>query len=89
MLQKIVQRWKRTKHPAIFLVYDATQRICCCNNWSSIVKATGATDLKDDAMKFAKAAEKFGKILGNDVVTQGNAFSYKQIYQDVVDKAGY
>ena len=48
-----------------------------------------AADLKIDAMNFAKAAEKFGNILGNDVVTQGNSFSYKQIYQDVIDKAGY
>jgi len=47
------------------------------------------TDLKIDAMNFAKAAEKFGKILGNDFVTRGNTFSYKQCYQERVDKAGY
>jgi len=48
-----------------------------------------AADLKIDAMTFAKAAEKFGNILGNDIVTRGNSFSYKQRYQDVIDKAGY
>ena len=48
-----------------------------------------AADLKIDAMTFAKAAEKFGNILGNDIVTQGNSFSYKQIYQERIDKAGY
>ena len=48
-----------------------------------------ATDLKDDAMTFAKAAEKFGNILGNDFVTQGNSFSYKQTYRKRIDKAGY
>ena len=47
------------------------------------------TDLKIDAMTFAKTAEKFGKILGNDYVSLGNTFSYKQVYQDVIDKAGY
>jgi hypothetical protein len=47
------------------------------------------TDLKIDAMSFAKAAEKFGKILGNDYVSLGNCFSYKQVYQDMIDKAGY
>ena len=47
------------------------------------------TDLKIDAMTFAKTAEKFGKILGNDYVSLGNSFSYKQVYQDVIDKAGY
>ena len=47
------------------------------------------TDLKIDAMTFAKTAEKFGKILGNDYVSLGNTFSYKQVYQDLVDKAGY
>ena len=40
------------------------------------------TDLKNDAMSFAKAAEKFGRILGNNIVTRGNTFSYKRIYQD-------
>jgi hypothetical protein len=38
------------------------------------------TDLKIDAMKFAKAAEKFGKFLGHDYVSLGNSFSYKQVY---------
>ena len=47
-----------------------------------------ATDLKDDAMTFAKAAEKFGNILGNDIVTRGNSFSYKEMYQKI-EKAGY
>jgi hypothetical protein len=47
------------------------------------------TDLKIDAIIFAKAAEKFGKFLGNDYVSLGNSFSYKQVYQDVIDKAGY
>ena len=46
-------------------------------------------DLKNDAMTFSKAAEKFGKFLGNDIVTQENSFSYQQTYQDVIDKAGY
>ena len=46
-------------------------------------------DLKIDAAAFAKAAEKFGKILGNDIVTQGNSYIYQQIYQHVIDKAGY
>jgi len=48
-----------------------------------------AADLKNDAMTFAKAAEKFGKILGKEIVTFGNSFSYKQCYQERVDKAGY
>ena len=47
------------------------------------------TDLKNDAMTFAKAAEKFGKRLGNEIVTRGNSGSYKQIYQELIDKAGY
>ena len=47
------------------------------------------TDLKIDVMTFAKTAEKFGKILGKDYVSIGNSFSYKQVYQDLVDKAGY
>jgi hypothetical protein len=46
-------------------------------------------DLKNDMESFAKAADKFGKILGNEIVTLGNSVSYKQIYQDVIDKAGY
>ena len=46
-------------------------------------------DLKIDTMNFAKAAEKFGKILGNEIVTSGNSFSYKQNYQEKIDKAGY
>ena len=48
-----------------------------------------ASDLKIDAVTFAKAAEKFGKILGNEIVTFANSVSYKQSYQDVIDKAGY
>ena len=40
-------------------------------------------------MNFGKAAEKFGKILGNEIVTKGNTFSYKQYYQAKIDKAGY
>ena len=48
-----------------------------------------ATDLKIDAMNFAKTADKFGKILGNDIVTKGNSVSYKQKYQERIDKAGY
>ena len=47
------------------------------------------TDLKIDVMTFAKTAEKFGKILGKDYVSIGNSFSYKQVYQDVIDKEGY
>jgi hypothetical protein len=47
------------------------------------------TDLKIDAMTFAKAAEKFGKILGKEIVTIGNTFSYQQTYQGLIDKAGY
>ena len=48
-----------------------------------------ATDFKIDAMNFAKAAENFGTFLGNDIVTEGNSFSYKQCYQKWIDKAGY
>ena len=48
-----------------------------------------ATFLKNDAMTFAKAAEQFGKILGNEIITYGNSFSYQQTYQDLIDKAGY
>jgi hypothetical protein len=48
-----------------------------------------AADLKIDAMNFAKAAEKFGKILGNEIVTRGNPNKYKKIYKDLVDKKGY
>jgi len=48
-----------------------------------------ADDLKIDAMNFAKTAEKFGKILGNEIVTQGNPNFYKKIYKDLVDKKGY
>ena len=46
-------------------------------------------DLKIDAMNFAKAAEKFGKILGNEIVTGGNPNFYKEIYKNFVDKEGY
>ena len=47
------------------------------------------TDLKIDAMNFGRAAEKFEKLLGNEIVTIGNSVSYKQCYQERVDKAGY
>ena len=80
---------KEQKIQPYFLFMMLHKGFVAATTGHQLFKATGATDLKDDAMKFAKAAEKFGKILGNDVVTQGNAFSYKQIYQDVVDKAGY
>ena len=46
-------------------------------------------DLKIDAMNFAKAAEKFGKILGTEIVTRGNPNNYKKDYKDMVDKQGY
>ena len=46
-----------------------------------LFKMFQATDFKIDAMNFAIAAEKFGNILGKDIVTRGNSFSYKQIYQ--------
>ena len=46
-------------------------------------------DLKMDAMNFAKAAEKFGKILGTEIVTRGNPNHYKKDYKDMVDKQGY
>ena len=46
-------------------------------------------DLKIDAMNFAKAAEKFGKILGIEIVTRGNPNNYKKDYKDMVDKQGY
>ena len=39
-------------------------------------------DLKMDAENFAKAAEKFGKILGNAVVTRGKPNYWKEIYQN-------
>lgn len=48
-----------------------------------------AADLKDDVRTFAKAAEKFGKILGNDIATPGNPNYYKKIYTDLIDKTGY
>ena len=47
------------------------------------------TDLKIDAMNFGRAAEKFGKLLGNEIVTIGNSVSHQQCYQERVDKAGY
>ena len=41
------------------------------------------TDLKIDAMTFAKTAEKFGKILGNAVVTAGGKPNkWKEIYEN-------
>ena len=46
-------------------------------------------DLKIDARNFAKAAEKFGNILGNDIVFNGNPKYYKQYYQNSIDKSGY
>ena len=48
-----------------------------------------AADLKIDAMNFAKTAEKFGKILGIEIVTRGNPNNYKKDYKDMVDKQGY
>ena len=48
-----------------------------------------ATDLKIDAMTFAKEAEMFGKILGNDIGTQGIPNFYEKVYRAVIDKAGY
>lgn len=48
-----------------------------------------AADLKIDAMNFAKAAEKFGKILGIEIVTKGNPNNYKKAYKHLVDKQGY
>jgi len=87
--KKLYNVGKEQKIQPYFLFMMLHKGFVAATTGHQLFKATGATDLKDDAMKFAKAAEKFGKILGNDVVTQGNAFSYKQIYQDVVDKAGY
>jgi len=47
-------------------------------------------ELKIDARNFAKAAEKFGKILGNDVVFKPDGLNYyKQHYQNEIDKSGY
>merc|ERR550534_1726806 len=47
-------------------------------------------ELKIDAGNFAKAAEKFGKILGNDVVFKPDGLNYyKQHYQNEIDKSGY
>ena len=40
------------------------------------------TDLKIDAMSFAKAAEKFGKFVGDAVVTRGKPNYWKEIYQN-------
>ena len=49
-----------------------------------------AADIKIDARNFAKAAEKFGKILGNDVVFKPDGLNYyKQHYQNEIDKSGY
>jgi len=39
-------------------------------------------DLEMDAVKFAKASEKFGKILGNAFVTRGKPNYWKEIYQN-------
>ena len=39
-------------------------------------------DLKMDAVNFAKASEKFGKILGNAFVTRGKPNYWKEIYQN-------
>ena len=39
-------------------------------------------DLKMDAVNFAKASEKFVKILGNAVVTRGMPNYWKEIYQN-------
>jgi hypothetical protein len=39
-------------------------------------------DLKMDAVNFAKAAEKFGKFVGDAVVTRGKPNYCKEIYQD-------
>ena len=46
-------------------------------------------ELKMDAMNFAKAVEKFGKILGNDIVFPDNRNYYKHHYQNSIDKSGY
>ena len=48
-------------------------------------------DLKIDARNFAKAVEKFGKILGDDIVFGGkpNYEYYKQFYKNSIDKSGY
>ena len=39
-------------------------------------------DLKMDAVNFAKAAEKFGKFVGDAVVTRGKPNYWKEIYQN-------
>ena len=46
-------------------------------------------DLKIDARNFAKAVEKFGKILGDDIVFGGKPNYYKQFYKNSIDKSGY
>ena len=43
----------------------------------------GDASLKKEAENFAKAAEKFGKFVGHDVVTRGEPSYWKQIYQDI------
>ena len=48
-----------------------------------------ADDLKIDAMNFAKAAEKFGKNLGNEILAEGNPNFYKERYKILVDEEGY
>ena len=46
---------------------------------------------KTDDLKinFAKTAEKFGKVLGNEIVTRGNPNNYKKIYKDLVQLCAY
>ena len=47
-------------------------------------------EFKIDAGNFARAAEKFGKIMGNDVVFKPDGLNYyKQHYQNEIDKSGY
>jgi len=44
-----------------------------------------AADLKDDARAFAKATEKFGKVLGNDMATDFGKI--KKCYTDLIDQS--
>ena len=39
-------------------------------------------DLKMEALAFAKAAEKFGKFVGNAVVSRGKPNYWKEIYEN-------